>query len=254
VAHELCRVRRRDNLATVIHMAVEVVFWFHPLVWWLGARLMEERERACDEEVLRNGGEPRAYAEGILKIRELYLASPLACVAGVTGGDLKRRIEAIMSNRAEHRLNYAKKAILAVAAIAAVVTPIVVDIANTLAVRAQSSPPAPSAVTPRFEVASIKACKGEPAAAGRGQKGGNGGASSSPVTFNLPCMPVRFLINLAYVISNFQLDAVGLKLRTSRRAKLSQMRTLRVYAGKRLVIHAVQADWSRATTAAAVSP
>jgi hypothetical protein len=60
---------------------------------------MEKRERACDEEVLRNGGEPRAYAEGILKICELYLASPLACVAGVTGGDLKRRIEAIMSNR-----------------------------------------------------------------------------------------------------------------------------------------------------------
>jgi len=56
-------VRRRDNLATVIHMAVEVVFWFHPLVWWLGARLIEERERACDEEVPRNGGEPRAYAE-----------------------------------------------------------------------------------------------------------------------------------------------------------------------------------------------
>jgi len=53
------------------------------MVWWLGVRLMEERERACDEEVLRNGGEPRAYAEGILKICELYLASPLACVAGL---------------------------------------------------------------------------------------------------------------------------------------------------------------------------
>jgi len=131
---------------------------------------MEERERACGEEVLRNGGEPRAYAEGILKICELYLPSPRACVAGVTGGDLKRRIEAIMSNRVAHRLNYAKKAILAVAAIEAVVTPIVVGITDTPAVRAQSSPPAPSAVTPRFEVASIKACKGEPAAAGRGRR------------------------------------------------------------------------------------
>src|SRR6516165_7620157 len=68
VAHELCHIRRRDNLATVIHMAVEVAFWFHPLVWWLGARLMEERERACDEEVLRTVGEPRIYAEGILKV------------------------------------------------------------------------------------------------------------------------------------------------------------------------------------------
>jgi hypothetical protein len=144
------------------------------------------------------------------KICELYLASPLACVAGVTGGDLKRRIEEIMRNRAAQRLNYAKKAILAVAATAAVVTPIVVGIANTPSVPAQSSPPAPSAVTPRFEVASINACKGEPAAAGRpGAEGRKGGASSSPVTFNLPCMPVRFFINLAYVIPNFQPDAVG---------------------------------------------
>lgn len=68
VAHELCHVRRRDNLATALHMAVEALFWFHPLVWWLGARLVEERERACDEEVLLMGGEPEVYAEGILRI------------------------------------------------------------------------------------------------------------------------------------------------------------------------------------------
>ena len=61
--HELCHIRRRDNLATAIHMAVEAIFWFHPLVWWLGARLMEERERACDEEVLRHGNKPQTYAE-----------------------------------------------------------------------------------------------------------------------------------------------------------------------------------------------
>lgn len=85
VAHELCHMRRRDNLGTAIHMGVEALFWFHPLVWWLGARLMEEREHACDEEVLLTGSEPQAYAEGILKICELYLESPLPCVPGVTG-------------------------------------------------------------------------------------------------------------------------------------------------------------------------
>ena len=52
VAHELCHVGRRDNLAAAVHMIVEAVFWFHPLVWWIGTRLVEERERACDEEVL----------------------------------------------------------------------------------------------------------------------------------------------------------------------------------------------------------
>ena len=36
LTHELCHVRRRDNLSAVIHMIVEAVFWFYPLVWWLG--------------------------------------------------------------------------------------------------------------------------------------------------------------------------------------------------------------------------
>ena len=52
IEHELCHLRRRDNLTATIHMVVEAVFWFHPLVWWIRERLVEERERACDEEVL----------------------------------------------------------------------------------------------------------------------------------------------------------------------------------------------------------
>ena len=71
IEHELCHVRHRDNLTAAIHMFVETVFWFHPLVWWVGKRLVEERERACDEEVLQLGSEPRVYAEGILKICKL---------------------------------------------------------------------------------------------------------------------------------------------------------------------------------------
>ena len=35
VAHELCHVRRRDNLSSAIHMVVEALFWFHPVVWWI---------------------------------------------------------------------------------------------------------------------------------------------------------------------------------------------------------------------------
>ncbi len=38
LAHELCHVRRRDNLFASFHMIVEMLFWFHPLVWWIGAR------------------------------------------------------------------------------------------------------------------------------------------------------------------------------------------------------------------------
>ncbi len=126
LAHEACHVRRRDNLTAAIHMLVEAVFWFHPLVWWIGARLENERERACDEHVLETLGDPQTYAEGILNVCKLYVESPLACVPGVTGSHVKKRIEDIMINRVGLELNVARKAVLTVVAAGALVTPVVV--------------------------------------------------------------------------------------------------------------------------------
>jgi len=99
LAHELLHIRRRDNLAAAIQMLVEAVFWFHPMVWWMGTRLVEERERACDEQVLESGGDRQVYAESILKICEFCVGSPLTCVSGVTGAELKTRITRIMSGQ-----------------------------------------------------------------------------------------------------------------------------------------------------------
>jgi len=45
--------------------------------------------------VLAAGQAPEVYAESILKVCKLYVHSPLACVAGVSGSDLKQRIEEI---------------------------------------------------------------------------------------------------------------------------------------------------------------
>jgi bla regulator protein blaR1 len=124
MVHELCHVRRRDNLAAALHMLVEALFWFHPLVWWLGARLVDERERACDEEVLGLGSDPQTYAESILKICEFYMESPLLCASGVTGSNLKKRIEVIMQNRAPRNLDFARKLLLSSAGFVAAAIPL----------------------------------------------------------------------------------------------------------------------------------
>ncbi len=67
VAHELCHIRRRDNLVTAIHLAVESLFWFHPLVWWVGARLIEKGNglvmKACCRPVAIRRHMPRAYSK-----------------------------------------------------------------------------------------------------------------------------------------------------------------------------------------------
>jgi beta-lactamase regulating signal transducer with metallopeptidase domain len=140
LAHELCHARRRDNLAMAIHMSVEALFWFHPLVWLIKARLIEEQERACDEEVLRLGGDPEVYAESILKICEYYLTSPLICVAGITGSNLKKRIEDIMKNRVPLRLSLGRALLLAIAGISALAGPVMIGIGNVKAAGTQSQP------------------------------------------------------------------------------------------------------------------
>ena len=126
--HEECHVRRHDNLTSAIHMLVEVIFWFHPLVWWIGARMLEERERACDESVIRSGSDPRIYAEGILRVCRSYFASDLACVAGVSGADLKLRLEAIMTKKVKE-LGSGKRFALGALALAAISVPVMVGLA-----------------------------------------------------------------------------------------------------------------------------
>src|SRR5262249_58125490 len=81
-----------------------------------------------DEEVVRLGNEPDVYAEGILNVCRFYLQSPLNCASGVTGADLKRRIEAIVANRIATRLTAARKVLLAAAAMAAIGAPVLIGL------------------------------------------------------------------------------------------------------------------------------
>jgi beta-lactamase regulating signal transducer with metallopeptidase domain len=124
MAHELCHLRRRDNLLAAVHMLVEAVFWFHPLVWWLGSRLVEEREHACDESVLAAGNQPLVYAEGILKVCRFYVQSPLACASGVSGAALTTRVGAILRNQPADDVEGAKSALLVCVAALSVMLPL----------------------------------------------------------------------------------------------------------------------------------
>lgn len=116
-AHELCHVARRDNLLGLLHIAVEIVFWFHPIVWWLGGRLVHERERACDEEVLRMGTNKDSYAAAILKVCNFCLRMPAAFAAGIGGSQLSERIERVLDDSAAR----AKRSPVLLAAMAALI-------------------------------------------------------------------------------------------------------------------------------------
>jgi bla regulator protein blaR1 len=154
LAHELWHVRRRDNLAAALHMLVEAAFWFHPVVWWVGAQMVDERERACDEQVLQSGNQPDVYAESILKACRFCVEAPLTCVSGVAGSNLKRRIVRIMNRQLGRNLTLRGKLTLAALAVAAVAAPIAVGVYNSPQASAQEDRTAEPAVA--FDQATIR--------------------------------------------------------------------------------------------------
>ncbi len=189
-AHELCHVRYRDNLTASLHMCVETLIWFHPIVWWIGAKLVEERERACDESVLNAGSQPAQYAQGIVNVCRTYVESPLPCVSGITGTGLKKRIREIMTWRGSLRLTFARKSMLAIAGVVAVTVPLAIGV-----IRAQTLPPPPAYT---YDVVSIHKSKpGQGFQSNIGPRPGGGMRTQNTTALQL--------VTFAYGVQDFQI-------------------------------------------------
>ncbi len=189
VAHELCHLRRRDNLFAALHMLIEAIFWFHPLVWWLETRLVNERELACDETVIAIGHAPQTYAESILKACEFCIESPLVCISGVTGADLKKRIVRIMTRAIAERLGAGRKALLVSVTVLAVLGPIVFGVMNAPRVHAALLADFGDEKLPSFEVATIK-----PSHSSENRRG----MMMTPGKLTIDNMPLKSLIGFAF--------------------------------------------------------
>ena len=68
--HELAHLRRWDDWTTLAQELLRALFCIHPAVWWIGGRLSLEREMACDDLVLAQTGDPRAYAQCLVSVAE----------------------------------------------------------------------------------------------------------------------------------------------------------------------------------------
>ncbi|GAB3938463.1 M56 family metallopeptidase [Larkinella terrae] len=84
LAHELAHIKRYDYLVNLIQSAVEIVLFFHPAIWWLSARVREEREHCCDDVAIRFCGERASLAQALVHIeerRQAVLATPALAMA-----------------------------------------------------------------------------------------------------------------------------------------------------------------------------
>jgi beta-lactamase regulating signal transducer with metallopeptidase domain len=68
--HELAHLRRWDDWSNLGQKIVKALFFFYPAVWWIENRLTLEREMACDDMVLAQTANPRAYASSLISFAE----------------------------------------------------------------------------------------------------------------------------------------------------------------------------------------
>jgi bla regulator protein blaR1 len=161
LSHEWNHARRHDNLAAALQMLAEVLFWFYPVIWIVGRKLAEERELACDEAVLAHSrpDEGEAYAEGILKVCKLYSSSTLPCAAGITGPNLRSRIDLILKNERSRPLDKRRRLVLGGVLLAAVIGPVIAGFLTAPAAFAQEGNSFVGLATSaekKFEVATVK--------------------------------------------------------------------------------------------------
>lgn len=106
LVHELVHISRADTLTGMVADVACAVAWMHPGVWAAARRLREERERACDEAVLRCGVRAPVYARALLSIVGEYgesTAPPVLAMADRRVPALERRIRWLLTGRAPTR-------------------------------------------------------------------------------------------------------------------------------------------------------
>ncbi len=125
--HEFAHVKRRDCLIQAVTHAACCLHWFNPLAWMAARRMALERERACDDVVLKAGVPPPDYAAELVSVTRALVERgrwPAAAIAMARPSQLEGRVRSILDGRAA-RGPWGRTAIpLAALALACVVLPL----------------------------------------------------------------------------------------------------------------------------------
>lgn len=101
LVHELGHLARRDAATHVLARLACAVYWFHPLAWKAAREAARERERACDDLVLRAGTKASAYARELLEIAREAAPGTLRSAASVSvarRSDLEGRVLSLLED------------------------------------------------------------------------------------------------------------------------------------------------------------
>jgi beta-lactamase regulating signal transducer with metallopeptidase domain len=126
--HELTHLRRGDVWMNCAQALVQIVYWWHPLLWFANARIRRVREEAVDDAVmLALSDDAETYAPTLLEVAKLAFHRPLASL-GLVGilesrSALRQRIERLMNFRAPRKAGLTIASVLGILAFTALAIP-----------------------------------------------------------------------------------------------------------------------------------
>jgi len=106
--HEAIHLRRKDIWVNFAQALLQILYWWHPLVWLANARMRRVREEAVDDAVmLALADDAEVYAPTLLEVARLAFQRPLMSL-GLVGimesrSALRQRVERLLNFRAPRR-------------------------------------------------------------------------------------------------------------------------------------------------------
>ncbi len=98
LAHELAHIQRNDFLQNLFQSIIEVIFFYHPLVYLISSRIRKERENCCDDIALKVCSDTAEYVRALANLEELKIKISYPAVAlGHKKSHLLERIKRILN-------------------------------------------------------------------------------------------------------------------------------------------------------------
>jgi beta-lactamase regulating signal transducer with metallopeptidase domain len=107
IAHELAHVKRCDYLINLLQSLVEVVYFFHPALWWVSSRVRIEREHCCDDIAIAVCGDKLAFARALAEVETFRQSPALAMAFASKKGMMLQRVKRVLgvSEKPQRRMS-----------------------------------------------------------------------------------------------------------------------------------------------------
>ena len=110
--HELSHIKRHDFLVNIIQSIIEVIFYYHPVVWWLSSEIRKEREHCCDDQIIAHGVEKLTYVHALTNIGTInFTQNKLTMGLANNKNDLLNRIKRLVEGNDQSSTNFYSKGI-----------------------------------------------------------------------------------------------------------------------------------------------